>query len=280
MNKQEEVDLYKYSTMRTHSVAAVMYTPENITELKEAIIECSYDCYLLGAGSNVVFATKVEKPIINLMNLNNSIVLNDDRTVTVGCSTRIQKLINFGKENSLGGFEYLYSLPASVGGVVYMNAGRGKGSNLDISQWIKNIEYLDLSDLEIKVMNIDRKDWRYRHSPFQEMNAVILSTTFRMKECSSVEIEELINKRKELVRRNQEGDKPSCGSVFFNSNKYIMKFLKGKRIGGARFSKKTTNWITNDKNGSSEDVISLIQYAQRIHKFLGQRCSPEIRIFR
>lgn len=178
MKIERELDLYKYSTMRTHSIASVMYTPYNVNELKEAIKECNGDCYFLGGGSNVVFASRVEKPIINLMELDDTLRLNDDGTVTSGCSAHIQNLINFGKDNGLGGFEYLYSLPASVGGIVYMNAGRGRVHHQQISDWLQSVVYLDLNDMQVKTMIVEESQWTYRHSPFHEMKTVILSGTF------------------------------------------------------------------------------------------------------
>ena len=59
-----------------------------------------------------------------------------------------------------------------------------------------------------------------------------------------------------------------------------MYLLRGKRIGGAHFSKKTNNWISNDQNGTAADVIALMEYAQKWHKRLGFECVPEIRIFK
>ena len=275
-----EIDLLKFSTMRTHSIGACMYTPENKEELIQAINECKGDCYFLGGGSNIVFADSVEKPIINLMELNDTLTLNEDGTVTAGCSVRIQKLINFGKDNAMGGFEYLYSLPASVGGIVYMNAGRGRVHHQQISDWLQTVEYLDLNDIQVKTMSIDKSQWTYRHSPFQEMKAVILSATFKMQKSSVEEVATRIQERKDIVKANQEANKPSCGSVFNKENKYLMRLLRGKRIGGARFSKKTNNWICNDQNGTASDVIALMEWAQKWHKRLGLECVPEIRIFK
>lgn len=279
MRIEKEIDLYKYSTMRTHSVGSV-YTPENVEELLCIVRKFYSNCYFLGGGSNVVFSSRVEKPIVNLMELNNEIRYNSDGTVTAGCSVRIQKLINFGKEHSLGGFEYLYSLPASVGGIVYMNAGRGKIHHQQISDWLDSIEYFDLTDYQIKTMYIDKELWTYRKSPFQQMKAVILSASFRMKESSKEEVEAEIKKRKDMVKTNQEADKPSCGSVFNRNNKYLMAFLRGIRIGGACYSKKINNWISNDKNGAADDVIALIHMAQKLHRLFFQKCNLEIRIFK
>lgn len=279
LKSRNYVDLFNYSTMRTHSIGTAIYTPENVEELKEVIQELHGNCHILGGGSNVVFASKVETPIVNLMELNDELYLNDDGTVMAGCSVRIQKLINFGKEHALGGFEYLYSLPASVGGIVYMNAGRGKIHHQQISDWLESVTYLDLMDMQIKNMIVDKKEWTYRCSPFHQMNAVIISATFRMKPCSIDEVAAEIQKRKDTVKARQEGNKPSCGSVFNKHNKYIMHFLRGKRIGGARYSQKVNNWISNDLNGTADDVIALMRYAQKLHRLLFQKCNLEIKIF-
>ncbi len=280
MQIQKEIDLYKFSTMRTHSIASVMYTPRNVDELREAIIDCRGKCNFLGGGSNVVFASTVRTPVINLMRLNDVRTLNADGSITAGCSVRIQSLINFGKENALGGFEYLYSLPASVGGIVYMNAGRGRVYNQQISDWLVSVDYLDLADMKVKTIKVDKNDWTYRHSPFHEMQAVILSATFIMQQSSSEEIAVRIQERIDTVKANQEANKPSCGSVFNQANKYLMRLIRGKRIGGAAFSKKTNNWISNDRSGTANDVIALMEYAEKCHKRLGLKCSPEIRIFK
>lgn len=280
MKKEIEIDLYKYSTMRTHSVGSVMYTPESIEELKDLMSELHNDCYFLGGGSNVVFAAYVEKPIVNMMELNNEITPNYDGTVTAGCSVRIQKLINFGKEHALGGFEYLYSLPASVGGIIYMNAGRGRMHHQQISDWMETVDYLDLTDMQVKTMRVDKSHWMYRCSPFHQMKAVVLSATFRMKKTSVEEVAAKIQERKDTVKVSQEGDKPSCGSVFNMNNKYIMRLLRGKRIGGACYSKKTNNWISNDQNGTAADVIALINLAKKWHRLTLQKCKLEIMVFK
>ena len=38
MRIEKEIDLYKYSTMGTHSIGAVMYFPENIEDFNSLLI--------------------------------------------------------------------------------------------------------------------------------------------------------------------------------------------------------------------------------------------------
>lgn len=280
MKIEKEIDLYRYSTMRTHSVGIIMYTPVTVEELQCIVRQLHGNCYFLGGGSNVLFASRVESPIVNMMELDKRLTVDSKQTITAGCSIRIQELINFGKEHGLGGFEYLYSLPASVGGIVYMNAGRGRMHHQQISDWLESVEYLDLSDLQIKTMHVDKSQWSYRCSPFHKMKAVILSVTFRMEKSSVEEVAAKIQKRKDTVKVSQEGNKPSCGSVFNMNNKYIMRLLRGKRIGGACYSKKTNNWISNDQNGTADDVIALIEIAKKWHRLTLQKCNLEIKVFK
>lgn len=280
MKKETNVNLYMYSTMRTKSYGSVMYTPENIEELRDIISQLKGNCYILAAGSNIVFGSYVEKPIVNLMELNKEMYFLNNGILKVGCSVRIQKLINYAMENSLGGFEYLYSLPASVGGVVYMNAGRGMIHNQQVSDWIDTIEYLDLDDMVIKEKTKVTEEWSYRCSPFQKMNAIILSVNFKMKHFPKEQIAAKIKDRIDKVKKDQEGNKPSCGSVMHTCNKYVMFLFKGYRKGGAHYSKKVNNWISNDKNATGDDVVKLIEAPQKIHRLFKLPCVPEIRIFK
>ena len=129
-------------------------------------------------------------------------------------------------------------------------------------------------------MVVTDSGWTYRCSPFQKMKAVILTATFKMHKTTSEDVSLRIQERINTVKKSQEGDKPSCGSVFIQSNKYIMRLLRGKKIGGAHFSRKTSNWISNDQNGTASDVISLINLAEFIHKLTFQKYNLEIQILK
>ena len=51
MRIDKGIDLYRYSTMRTHSMGAVMYTPESIDELIGLMSELQGNCYFLGESN-------------------------------------------------------------------------------------------------------------------------------------------------------------------------------------------------------------------------------------
>jgi len=277
MKVYNNIDLYSQNTMRLHSVADKVYHPESYDQLKELISSTETEYVLLSAGSNLLLPSHLTLPVISLMSLNNEIMV-DGALVRVGCSVRIQKLIRCLQDNKLGGIEYLYSIPASVGGLVYMNGGRGKSMNMAISDYLESVEFLDLDDMAIKIYKTNRSDFSYRHSPFQEMNVIILSATFRFKNQEPEVTEKLIKERLDYSKKYLSADKPSCGSVFKQGNRIVYRLLRGMRCGGAMFSRKTSNWISNVDNASYEDICKLIKRAQIIHKLFLSRCEPEVKI--
>lgn len=279
MKVEHNKDLFSQNTMRLHSVADAVYYPESNDELKELISKTGSNYVLLAAGSNVLLPDHLSIPVISLMTLNDVIEI-DCETVKVGCSVRVQKLIRFLQEHNLGGIEYLYSVPASVGGLVYMNGGRGKSMNMAISDYLEAVEYLDLNDMEIKTYTAYRSDFSYRHSPFQDMRVIILSASFKFKNQEPEVTEQLIKERLDYSKKYLSADKPSCGTAFCKGNRYIFRILRGMRVGGAMFSKKTSNWISNVDNATYDDVCKLIKRTRRIHKLFLSSCQPEIKIIK
>lgn len=283
MNKLENFDLHPYNTMRLHSRCDVMYFPESIEELTEIVLKCQReigDFHILSAGSNIIFCEHVTKPIINLMEMDKSISYQQDSITRVGASVRIQTLIRDLQRHEMGGIEYLYSVPASLGGLIYMNGGRGREWNMSISDYLITVDYMDLEDMKIHTYDARKSDFTYRHSPFQDMNVIILSATFRFKKQDAVETESLIKKRLEYSKKYLSADKPSCGTAFCKGNRYIFRMLRGMKIGGAMFSRKTSNWISNVDNATYDDVCKLIKRVQIIHKLFFCSCQPEIKIIK
>lgn len=273
-------DLYSHNTMRLHSIADELYYPESYEELKGLLKLFGADCHILAAGSNLILPPQVHRPVISLMKLNEKIELQEDGRVLSGCSVRVQKLIRFLQQNNLGGIEYLYSVPASVGGLVYMNGGRGREHNMAISDYLDAVDYLDMSDLTIKSYIAQKTDFTYRHSPFQDMSVIILAGYFRFKNQKPELTEALIKERLDYSKKYLSADKPSCGTAFCKGNRYIFRLLRGLRVGDAMFSKKTSNWISNVGNATYEDVCKLINKTRRIHKLFLSESQLEIKIIK
>ena len=280
MKVEKNLDLFKYNTMRIHSVADVVYFPETREELVEQIKTFKKEgtlFYVFAGGSNIIFAERVKTPLICLMELDNSITYAEGEVVKVGCSVRVQTLIRDLLKHGLGGIEYLFSVPSSVGGAVYMNAGRGKSEKKAISDYLVSAEYFSPIDLEFRTYEMNSEEFSHRHSPFQETEAVIVTATFKFKKQDAEETERLIKERMEHSKRYLSADKPSCGSVFCEGNRIVYRLLMGKRVGGAMYSKKTPDWISNMGDATASDVMALIRKGEKMHKLFFSHCKAEIR---
>lgn len=280
MKAKKNCDLYLMNTMRLHSVADIVYFPESRQELSELIQDLklrNLPFHVFSGGSNIIFAERVETPLICLMSLDKDIIYLQEDKVKVGCSVRIQSLIRDLQKHGLGGIEYLFSVPTSVGGAVYMNAGRGKSVGVTISDYLEEVEYYSSLDEDFRIYKKDEREFSHRHSPFQETEAVIVSATFRFKPQESEETERLIHERMDHSKKHLSADKPSCGSVFCEGNRIVYRLLMGKRVGGAMYSKKTPDWISNMGNATASDVMALIEKGKRLHKLFLSRCKAEIR---
>lgn len=266
--------------MRLHSYADCMYFPESREELINLIRDFKENdkpYYIFSGGSNIIFAEKVTTPLINLMELDKGIEYLENGIVRVGCSVRVQTLIRDLQKHGLGGIEYLFSVPTSLGGAIYMNAGRGRNIGLAVSDYLEEVEYYSPKENKfIKYIKRD-SDFTYRHSLFQDMDAIIVSATFRFKEQDAELTEARIKERMEHSKKHLSADKPSCGTVFCEGNRIVYRLLMGKRVGGAMYSKKTPDWISNIGNATASDVMALIEKGKKLHKLFLSRCKAEIR---
>lgn len=283
MKIENNIDLFKYNTMRLHSIADVVYFPETREELVDLIKTFKKEempFYVFSGGSNIIFAERVNTPLICLMDLDNSISYIDEVMVKVGCSVRVQTLIRDLQRHGLGGIEYLFSVPSSVGGAVYMNAGRGKSEKQAVSDYLVSVVFFSPIDLEFRTYEMNPEEFSHRHSPFQDMEAVIVAATFKFKKQDGEETERLIKERMEHSKRYLSADKPSCGSVFCEGNRIVYRLLMGKKVGGAMYSKKTPDWISNIGNATASDVMALIRKGERMHKLFFSHCKAEIKYIR
>ncbi len=280
MKTIENCDLFQYNTMRLHSVADCVYFPETREEFKTLVddfIRQDKPFYIFSGGSNIIFAEHVTTPLINLLEIEKGIEYLENGLVKVGCSVRVQSLIRDLQKHGLGGIEYLFSVPSSLGGAVYMNAGRGKSEGLAISDYLVEVEYY--SPTEGKFMTYKKKaeDFSHRHSPFQDMDAIVVSATFQFKKQDADVTDARIKERLEHSKKYLSADKPSSGSVFCEGNRIVYRLLMGKRVGGAMYSKKTPDWISNMGNATASDVMALIEKGKSLHKLFLSRCKAEIR---
>lgn len=259
VEKIEKADLKNFNTFKIGGKGTVLF-PKNVFELKRTIKECKNNklkYFVLGNGSNLLFPDyDLDTILISLKNFNK--ISKKENFIYVEAGVNMFSLNKFCLENSLTNLEWSFGLPASFGGLVYMNGGAYEHTIFD---YIRRVKVLN----DNKVVWLKKNDiqFTYRKS---NISGIILGGEIILNKSDKKTVE---NKQKyyfECRKSTQPLNYPSAGSIFKRKNdiipaKLIDSFnLKGVRIGGAEISKKHAGFIVNVDNAKSIDVRALIDY--------------------
>ncbi len=275
MKRVRNEPLYKHTTFRIGGPAELFLIPESEEELLESIRICKekgMEYRILGRGSNLLVNDKGIKGAVTKNTEACTHLEKDGHFVRVGSSVSLQKFVRFCVENSLEGMEYLYSVPATVGGAIYMNAGRGRKHNLSISDALISVRVFDGD----KVMELKKEEcgFDYRYSIFHEhKDWIILGAKFELEDQPKEIGEQKIKERMKFVKDSQNRRYPNAGSIFKKKPGFALRIVNGCRIGGAQIK---GNWISNIDGASFKDVLWLIRLS-RLFSYLSLT-KPELEI--
>lgn len=258
----ENENLKNYNTYKlecTCSYIAFPSTIEELTNLLNILRKYKIKWFVLGNGSNVILPSYYNGVIIKLSNFNKCKI--DGNNINVESGYMLNKLANELSSKGYTGMEWATGIPGTVGGSICGNAGAYKSS---MSNIIKDVTLLDNS--EVITLNNKELEFNYRDSLLKHRkDLIVLSCNIKLEKGNLEKIKKTIEERTLKRIETQPLDYPSCGSVFRNpeglsTGKLIDDLgLKGYQIGGAKISEKHANFIINNNNATSEDIIKLIE---------------------
>ena len=278
----------KYCTYRIGGKVRVAYFPENIDEFCDLLYRLYSDkeeFLVVGGGSNILFRDDFYNgAIVFTSNINNYRIEGDILIADMGVN--ISFLSRVAYENSLSGFEFVYMLPGTVGGAVYMNA---RAYNVSISDVLLWVEAFSLDEKKILRLYNDEINFSYKDSIFQHKPLYILRVAFRLKNGDKKAIRKKMLDNARFRINSGHFNYPSCGSVF--KNNYKRKIIAGKvieslgfkgyRVGDAMVYEKHANFIINLGNATFDDVYAIIKaIREQAFSRLGILLEPEVRIVR
>jgi len=249
-------NLSKYSWIRIGGFGEVL-CPSSVNEF--------FECYgkgpVVGQGSNVLFFPTT-KCIVSTKKLVKIACIGPDR-VKAQCGVQNNMLLQFALKHGLGGVEFLSSIPGTIGGAVFMNAGRGEKHKCAIEQRVIEVEYYD--GVELQRISRDECSFSHRRSIFHKHpDWLIVSVTLVLLRQMPKKTQEMIQLRKINSLSVQDRSAPNLGTVFSAGYKHQSTF-EGIRFGGMQWSTKTPNWMLNVSNGTYKDCIHLINEIQQRH---------------
>ena len=264
---EEHVSLKKYNTYRIEGKTRYLISPNSITDLTKVLSilkENNIKYFILGNGSNIVLNDKEYDGVIIKLDKLNGIEVNPKMEMAYAeAGAMLPKLAQESIDNGLTGLEFAISIPGTIGGSVYGNAGAYNSCLLD---YVESVTILD-ENLDIKVIEHEDINYSYRYSMFKDnKDLIILGAKFYLKEGDKENSLAIIEDRKQRRIATQPLEYPSAGSVFRNpegdfAGRLIESCnLKGYRIGGAQVSEKHANFIINSNNATGEDIYKLIKY--------------------
>ncbi|MEB3237525.1 MAG: UDP-N-acetylmuramate dehydrogenase [Candidatus Sericytochromatia bacterium] len=179
----------------------------------------------------------------------------------------------------LGGLAFLSSIPGTLGGAVFMNAG---AHGVQTHEVLSRALVLRPGE-EPEWLSADALGFSYRHSLLQEQPGIVLEVVLKGRPIPSEETRAEIQALA-AWRRERQPQEPSAGSVFRNpegtsAGRLIEAAgLKGARIGDALVSPLHANFIVNAGEATAADMNRLIGMVRdRVHEVHGILMHPEVR---
>lgn len=255
--------------------------PEDLSELLSVARAENVPVFILGGGANILVADRgIRGMVIDMGSF--SLIRREGSRLIAGCGAAVSMLSEKAAEAGLTGLEFVYKMPGSLGGALWMNArcyGRSIG---ETSGWV---EILDRY-LQQRRIDLDPDDFGYKKSPFQENGAILIQAGFQLEKGKSALISEKMGEIERDRRAKGHFQYPSAGSVFKNNRAFgaptgviLDKLgLKGLRHGGAQIAPFHANIIINTGDATADDVDHLISHAQELaYRVKGIRLEPELR---
>jgi len=270
-----DASLREYSTFRIGGNADFIILPETIealTRVLESARECDIRHQVFGNGSNLLFADEGYRGAAIFTKKMDFCEL-DGNIITFGCGVSMTSAAIMAQKHGLTGLEFLYGIPGTMGGGVYMNAGAYGG---EMAQVVATSRCYNRSTGDIFTLSAAAHRFDYRHSVFMDADWIVLSTTLELAPGDSAEIQAKMDELMAARRDKQPLDMPSAGSTFkrypgyFTAQLIDEAGLKGLSVGGAQVSPKHAGFVVNTGGATAADVLDLVGIiAKKIHELHG-----------
>jgi UDP-N-acetylmuramate dehydrogenase len=276
-----------HTSFRIGGPADVLLRPQDPQEL--GLLFCrlrqeGLPVFILGAGANILVSDRgIRGAVMELGALKAMAVQErgEEALLSAEAGAAISDASALALQHGLSGLEFIYSMPGSVGGSVWMNARCYERS---LSEALEEVEYIDASG-QLRQLPVGGVDFGYKSSPFQRMECLIVRATFRLRRGDPPRMRERMSWIREDRTRKGHFLYPCAGSIFKNNRAFGSPTgriidslgLKGRAIGGARVSELHGNVIVNTGGARARDVLELMQLVeQAVRRAYGFELEREI----
>lgn len=266
----ERVRMANYTTAYVGGEADAMLIV-NTAEEMEFTIRSLWDLdapyYIIGAGSNLLVAESGIRAVV-IVNRARNIKVDAHHelpTVWAESGANLGTIARQVALRGLSGLEWGATIPGTLGGAVYGNAG-AHGGDLAGNLVLAEILHPQWGKVE---WTVEQMEYAYRSSVLKRQpgKAVILAARLKLGQDTSQAVQSRMEEFSTRRRRTQPPG-ASLGSMFKNPpGDYAGRLieaagLKSVRIGGAEISPVHANFFINLGEATAEDIGNLIALAQ------------------
>ncbi|MCX7318698.1 MAG: UDP-N-acetylmuramate dehydrogenase [Hyphomicrobiales bacterium] len=246
---------------RVGGPAQLLFTPADVDDLAYFLskLPSEIPVTVIGVGSNLIVRDGgIEGVVIRLSPRGFGQVTTEGDTITAGTASLDKRVAEAAAAANIGGLEFYFGIPGSVGGALRMNAGANGGETKDVL-----IEAVGVSrDGTKQVFDNAGMQFVYRNSGV-DPSIIFISAKFR----GPITDAALIRARMLDVQQHRETAQPirekTGGSTFKNPPGYSAWKLvdaagcRGLRVGGAQVSEMHCNFLINTGDATAHDIETL-----------------------
>ncbi len=288
--------LASLTSFGTGGPADAVITPPTRDVLRKVVLWARHSglkIFTLGKGTNLLFSDQGFPGIIlKLTDMNDDIIsetFNNRIILTVAAGMKLQDLCLHAVKEGNSGLIFATGIPGTVGGGIFMNAGTSSGSFEDI------LQSLEVMLPDGQILNIDKTDMLFSYRKFGIHNRVtevdtqhmiFLSCGVKLGFENGSALKESYDRYNNMRKSKHPLDKKNAGSFFKNpigektAGELIEQAgLKGTKVGDAEVSEKHANFLVNNGNATTADLLNLMEIVQKkVKEVYHITLTPEVRI--
>jgi UDP-N-acetylenolpyruvoylglucosamine reductase len=239
---------------------------------------------MVGSGSNLLVADDGFHGLAIKLDGALAEIERDGEQVVCGGGYRFPSAAAKTAGWGLSGLEFGVNIPGTAGGAVRMNANAYGGQLARVLEWV---DVCTAAGAERR--SPDQLGFSYRHSNLRD-GEVVARASFCLQPADPEEIKATLASMRERRREAQPSGIKTFGSTFKNPDDPRTEGrsagvlldeagCRGLTVGGARFSEKHANFVENEGEATTADVLALMaEGRRRVHERFGVVLEPEVQV--